>query len=151
MVPISFSSITITSNYICLTVFFPGQSGSAGTRNVKHSRLYCCHRWWGDSGISWTICKSFVPRSRQITSPVSFYRPDALTATQQTASKHWRQHCQHYQPLNLLTTKSFGSRPSDHYFRSVCWFVCLFVCAEFFSAVFDPISIKLGHILYVWV
>ena len=40
-----------------------------------------------------------------------------------------------------------GSRPSDHYFRSVC----LFVCAEFFSAVFDPISIKLGHMLYVWV
>ena len=31
----------------------------------------------------------------------------------------------------------FGSRPSDHYFRSVC----LFVCAESFSAVFDPISI----------
>jgi len=20
-----------------------------------------------------------------------------------------------------------GSRPSDHYFRSICWFVCLFV------------------------
>ena len=33
---------------------------------------------------------------------------------------------------------------------SVCLFVCLFVCAEFFSAVFDPISIKLGHMLYVW-
>ena len=44
-----------------------------------------------------------------------------------------------------------GSRPSDHYFRSVCLFVCLFVCAEFFSAVFDPISIKLGHMLCVWV
>ena len=29
--------------------------------------------------------------------------------------------------------------------------VCLFVCAEFFSATFDPISIKLGHMLYVWV
>ena len=29
--------------------------------------------------------------------------------------------------------------------------VCLFVCAEFFSAVFDPISIKLGHMLYVYV
>jgi len=27
--------------------------------------------------------------------------------------------------------------------------VCLYVCAEFFSAVFDPISIKLGHVLYV--
>jgi len=34
---------------------------------------------------------------------------------------------------------------------SVCLFVCLFDCAEFFSAVFDPISIKLGHTLYVWV
>jgi len=48
-----------------------------------------------------------------------------------------------------------GSRPSDHHFRSVCLSaslsVCLFVCAEFFSAVFDPISIKLGHMLYVWV
>jgi len=32
---------------------------------------------------------------------------------------------------------------------SVCLSVCLFVCAEFFSAVFDPISIKLGHMLYV--
>jgi len=28
--------------------------------------------------------------------------------------------------------------------------VCLFVCAELFSAVFDPISIKLRHMLYVW-
>jgi len=34
---------------------------------------------------------------------------------------------------------------------SVCLSVCLFVCAEFFSAVFHPISIKLGHMLYVWV
>jgi len=29
--------------------------------------------------------------------------------------------------------------------------VGLSVCAEFFSAVFDPILIKLGHMLYVWV
>ena len=52
-----------------------------------------------------------------------------------------------YLNLNII----IGSRPSDHYFRSVCWFVCLFVCAEFFSAVLDPISIKLGHMLYVCV
>ena len=46
------------------------------------------------SGISWAICKS-ASRSSQITMPVphhsSFYRPDALPATQPTASKHWRQ------------------------------------------------------------
>ena len=29
---------------------------------------------------------------------------------------------------------------------SVCLSVCLFVCAEFFSAIFDPIWIKLGHV-----
>jgi len=54
------------------------------------------------------------------------------------------------EPKNTIASPDFdiiGPRPSDHYFRSVCLFVCLFVCAEFFSAVFDPISIKLGHML----
>ena len=50
-----------------------------------------------------------------------------------------------------MLKSNFGSRPSDHYFRSVCLSVCLSVCEEFCSAVFDPISIKLGHMLYVWV
>jgi len=45
----------------------------------------------------------------------------------------------------VATFHHLGSRQSDHYFRSVCLSVCLFVCAEFFSAVFDPIWIKLGH------
>jgi len=43
------------------------------------------------SGISWAIRKS-APRSRQITTPAPhhsvFYRPAALPAAQQTASKH---------------------------------------------------------------
>ena len=50
-------------------------------------------------------------------------------------------------PVAELLFYIVGSRPSDHYFRSVCWFVCLFVCAEFFSAVFDPISIKLTYVI----
>ena len=57
--------------------------------------------------------------------------------------------------LRNMADHYIGSRPSDHYFRSVslsvclsvCLFAGLFVCAEFFSAVFDPISIKLGHML----
>jgi len=44
-----------------------------------------------DRGISWAICKS-APRSRRITTPAPhhslFYRPDALSAAQPTASKH---------------------------------------------------------------
>jgi len=46
------------------------------------------------SGISWAICKS-APRSRHnhaSNPPLSFYRPDALPATQPTASKHTHTH-----------------------------------------------------------
>ena len=59
--------------------------------------------------------------------------------------------CESQNTENVILQRDTGSRPSDHYFRSVCLSVCLFVCAEFFSAVFDPISIKLGNMLYVWV
>ena len=52
---------------------------------------------------------------------------------------------------HVLVLLMIGSQPSDHYFHSVCLFVCLFVCAEFFSAVFDPIWIKLGRMLHVQV
>ena len=37
---------------------------------VNLSGFYWSKRWWGGSGISWTICKSFAPHSRQITIPV---------------------------------------------------------------------------------
>jgi len=47
---------THTNNH--LTAFFPGHSGFCWSK-----------RWWGGSGISWTICKSFAPCSRQITTP----------------------------------------------------------------------------------
>jgi len=43
-------------------------------------------RRWSGSGISWTICKSLAPRSRQITKPAlhhsTFYKPNALPDTQ---------------------------------------------------------------------
>jgi len=63
----------------------------------------------------------------------------------------FRSTCPCHHNLFCCSINIIGSRPSDHYFCSVCLFICLFVCAEFFSAVFDSISIKLGHMLYVWV
>ena len=76
-----------------LTAFFPGLPGWAGTRNVKPIWILLKQETVSGSGISWAICKS-TPRSRQITMPAPhhsvFYRPDALPATQPTASKHWR-------------------------------------------------------------
>ena len=65
-------------------------------RKMNHSGFYWSKRWWGGSGISWTICISFAPCSRQTTMPVphhsDFYKPDALPAAQPTTSKHWRQY-----------------------------------------------------------
>ena len=51
-----------------------------------------------------------VPWNRRV-----FSAMDASVVYISTASAH--------PPLFTL----IGSRPSDHYFRSVCWFVCLFV------------------------
>jgi len=42
------------------------QLGQATSRLVKN---YIVKRWWGGSGIGWTICKSFAPHSRLITMP----------------------------------------------------------------------------------
>jgi len=77
-----------------LTALFPGLPRWAGTRKVKPIWILLKQETVSGSGISWTICKS-ATRSRQITTPAPhhsvFYRPDALPATQPTASKHWRQ------------------------------------------------------------
>ena len=60
-----------------------------------------------------------------------------------------------YRGLMLLTDSLFvllvHGQVTVIFVLSVGLSVCLFVCAEFFSAVFDPILIKLGHMLYVWV
>ena len=78
----------------CLTALFLWLSRWAGTRKVKLVRILLKQETVSGSGISWATCKS-APRSRQITMPAPhysvLYRPDALPATQPTASKHWRQ------------------------------------------------------------
>ena len=80
-----------TRTHTHLTALFPGLPGWAGTRKVKPIWISLKQETVSGSGISWAICKS-VPRSRQMTTPAPhhsvFYRPDALPATQPTASKH---------------------------------------------------------------
>ena len=65
----------------------------AGTRKVKPIWILLKQETVSGSGIGWAICKS-APRCRQISTPAPyhsvFYRPDALPATQPTASNHWR-------------------------------------------------------------
>jgi len=83
-----------THTHTRLTALCPGLPGWASTRKVKPIWILLKQETVHGSGISWAICKS-APRSRQITMPAPhcsvFYRPDALPASQPTASKHWRQ------------------------------------------------------------
>ena len=84
-----------THTHTHLTALFSGIPGSAGTRKVKPIWILLKQETVSGNGISWAICNS-APSCRQITMPAPhhsvFYRPDALPATQPTASKHWRQH-----------------------------------------------------------
>jgi len=78
-----------THTHTRLTALCPGLPGWASTRKVKPIWILLKQETVSGSGISWTVCKS-APRSRQITTPAPhhsvFYRPDALPATQPTAS-----------------------------------------------------------------
>jgi len=49
--------------------------------------------FWDGSGINWIICKQSTPDSLQTdnhtnTSPLNFYKPDALPVAKPTVSKH---------------------------------------------------------------
>ena len=65
----------------------------AGTRKVELTWILLKQETVSGSGISWAICKS-ASRCRHITTPAPhhsvFYRPDALPATQPTASKRYK-------------------------------------------------------------
>jgi len=55
---------------IQLTAFFSRTTWVSWHQKGKPFWFYWSQRWWGGSGISWTIWKSFAPHSRQITTPV---------------------------------------------------------------------------------
>ena len=75
-----------------LTALCPWLPGWAGTRKEKPIWILLKQETVSGNGIRWAICQS-APCSSQITAPAthhSFYRPDALPATQPAASDHWR-------------------------------------------------------------
>ena len=82
----------------------------ASTRRVNHYRFYWSKRWWGGSDISWIICKSFAPRSRQITTPVPHHsdftgRMSFLLPNQQHQSTTIQQNFAHNLIQNLSTIR----------------------------------------------
>ena len=117
-----FSLITYTRAHTRLTALFPGLPGWAGTRKVKPIWILLNQETVSGSGISWAICKS-ASRCRQITTPAPHHSVfTGLSATQPTASKHWRQIFLDY----LLQIKLDSCVNS-----AVCRLLeCLWECAE---------------------
>jgi len=80
--------------HTCLMALCPRLPGWSGTRKVKPIWILLKQETVSGSGIIWAICKS-APCFRQVTTPAPhhsvLYRPDAVPATEPTASKHWRQ------------------------------------------------------------
>ena len=100
-----------------LMAHFPGLPGSSGTRKVKPIWILLKQETVSGSGISWAICKS-ASRSRQIDTPAPHHsvlcRPDALPATQPTASKHWRYHqCHSLYRYSVTTPDSIYSHVTN--------------------------------------
>jgi len=85
-----------------LTATFQDNLGNLISESLDQSGFWWSERQWGGSGISWTICKSFAPRSRQMTTPAPqhliFYMPERCSPgcktnsikALKTKSKHWR-------------------------------------------------------------
>ena len=82
--------------YTRLTASFPGQPGQAGTRKVKPVWIKMSQEMLG-FGMQClqldhvqTICTWLQTDNHANTSSLDFCRPDALSDSQPTVSKHWR-------------------------------------------------------------
>ena len=82
--------ILVIYPHTCLTALFRDYPGEPVPERSNQIWILLKQETVSGSDISWAMCKS-APRSRQITTPAPhqsvFYRPDALPATQPTASK----------------------------------------------------------------
>jgi len=66
------SSVRILDQRLLLQLLHPFNGFFQDTQVSQHQKgkPFWSKRQWGGSGISWTMRKSFAPRSRQITTPV---------------------------------------------------------------------------------
>ena len=99
---------------------FLGLPRLAGTRKTKPVWILLKQVTVSGSGIRWAICKS-APCSRQTTMPAPqlsvFYRPDALPATQQTASKHWAYKQNHVRQQHKCFSTQHGLKDTSWHIR----------------------------------
>ena len=149
---------THTHTHTRLTALCPGLPRWADTRKAKPIWILLKQETVSGSGISWNICKS-APRSRQITTPAPhhwvFYRPDALPATQPTASKHWRHN--QSQPVRYNTQcPCTNNNTQSHYLdchHCAAAFVIHFVDSAivtmaYFSLIYQIISREVVHLWF---
>jgi len=110
----------------------------SGTRKANHSGFFWSKRWWGGSGITWTICKSFAPCCRQISTPVPqhsvftgrmpFLMPnqqrqstEGIRSTEMALEGHEKFH--QYTGLERMEKQSHGAASSGFFWKMT--FFCI--------------------------
>ena len=101
-----------------LTALFPGLPGWAGTRKVKPIWILLKQETVSGGGISWSYASLHFAPDR-ITTPAPhhsvFYRPNAISAAQPTASKHWRhsQKIRRSAKCKITVTGNMSAKPAE--------------------------------------
>jgi len=117
---------------------FPGQ-GKLALEQQNHFGFYWSKRW-GGSGISWTICKSFTPCFRQITTPV----PHHSVFTGRMPFLPPNQQCQSTEG----TRKGWKSSEVTSWYSGILWCSCMSHKKIF--GIFYPCTKIAGHPLWIW-
>ena len=111
-----------------------------------------------DSGWQWhqlghmQVCTSLQTDNHASTPPLSFYRPDALSAAQPTASKHWKQLYQLHRRRPPTHSFTPGLKPSFSANPSHCSpsFLLLKYLLHGFPGLFTVISEHICFLLLVF-
>ena len=121
----------VTHTHIHLTALFSGTTRVSrylkGKTNLDFTEATDSEWQWHQLGHM-QVCTSHQTDNHASTPPLSFYRPDALPATQPTASKHWRQLHQH----GTLRTRACIPPKTRFSSRLYCkhWQTCSHCCMQ---------------------
>ena len=128
-------SPVITSTHLLCAPFHFVHTARCCNANAKCYRVHACTR-------SMPSLKMWTPQIRCLLTIVHVYKWYLLNLLMSELRVSWsglpwvlaRLKCYRRSETSGQTEdmhnkkNNIGSRPSDHYFRSVCWFVCLSVC-----------------------
>ena len=130
-----------TNTYIQTPIkrpLFQDNLSKLASQRLNQSGFYWSKRWWGGSGIRWTICKSSAPHYRQITTPSAH-----LSNVLQAGCSSWRP-TNSVKALNALLILIH-----THVHRSASEPTCVFHCMHIRQDIFIGTQTQV-HVAVAW-